>query len=83
MDPDQLPKCLALHGVAPEMAADISKAFWIVGPNEAPPGLWGGATAWREHVPKWAAGDAGWELGVVGNGSMRRLLEKLAGPMPH
>ena len=83
VDPDQLPKCLALHGVAPEMAADISKAFWIVDPNETPPGPWGGATAWIEHVPRWVAEDAGWEWGVVGNGSMRLLLEKLAGPMPH
>ncbi|MFM7981408.1 MAG: hypothetical protein ACKPKO_19040, partial [Candidatus Fonsibacter sp.] len=61
VDPSQLPKALAMHGIAPEMAADISKAFWSIGLGEPEPGHWGGAAAWREHIPRWVAEDAGWD----------------------
>ncbi|WP_353239659.1 hypothetical protein, partial [Limnohabitans sp.] len=83
VDYTMLPPCLALHGLVPEMAADVTKAFWVTEEDAPALGVWAGAQDWQGHVPRWATEDAGLTWADVRGWTMRRLLAQLAGPFPH
>ena len=63
---EQLPRCLAAHGIAPELAVDAPKAFWRTAPDAAALEAWAGALQWRVHVPRWAGGVAGLSACTMG-----------------
>ena len=52
IDHTLLPRCLALHGLVPEMAADVAKAFWLTERDEPALAAWAGAHEWQSHSPR-------------------------------
>ena len=80
---EQIPSALALHGLAPELAADVSKGFWCLEDEDEAPGGDTGAAPERAHVPVWASGEAGIPWEEARSCTFRQLLDSLAGPTPH
>ena len=81
IQPGDLPRCLAVHGLAPELGNDIGHAYWPTG-GEGPRHDEHGADAAAQHIPEHAAAEANISAARARTWTMRQLLAHIAGQSP-